>query len=58
MGNILITLTGILSYGPNLVLLGLLFLIILVLFIKALKPEITFGPYDARECKRKQRQSE
>ncbi|MEE9214696.1 MAG: hypothetical protein V3U54_07860 [Thermodesulfobacteriota bacterium] len=46
------TIIGILSHWPNLVLLSILGVIAYGALIKYLKPEITFGPYEARERKR------
>lgn len=46
------TIIGIFSYWPNLILLGILGVIAYVAFVRYLKPEITFGPYEARERKR------
>lgn len=53
--SIMSTIIGILSYWPNLLLLGGLGIILFLVFVKYLKPKITFGPSEARERKRKRR---
>ena len=43
---------GILSYGPNLLLLVIFGVVLYGAFVRFLKLEITFGPYEVRERKR------